>query len=247
VPVRGYDPAALAGRSGLWTAFAAVVILLASAAGCGGSDGDDGDETEQTAKPVTGTFVGKVSKPDTFVSVVAEPASNGQERRPVTVYACDAGRRCELFPGSATGNEFSATAEGGEGQADGKLSRRSASGSIELPGEESASYKADRATAAAGVYNLTVSANGRIRGASAAGVALTGTSTLPEPGSGTLKLADGSRLKFRTTRTSAEIARLEAGQLRLIVLSNGQLRGVGKTRQGADGDQLVFFIRSAAG
>jgi hypothetical protein len=237
----------LAGRSGLWTAFAAVVILLASAAGCGGSDGDDGDETEQTAKPVTGTFVGKVSKPDTFVSVVAEPASNGQERRPVTVYACDAGRRCELFPGSATGNEFSATAEGGEGQADGKLSRRSASGSIELPGEESASYKADRATAAAGVYNLTVSANGRIRGASAAGVALTGTSTLPEPGSGTLKLADGSRLKFRTTRTSAEIARLEAGQLRLIVLSNGQLRGVGKTRPAEDGDPLVFFVRSAAG
>jgi hypothetical protein len=112
---------------------------------------------------------------------------------------------------------------------------------------ESATYKADRATAAAGVYNLTVSASGRIRGASAAGVALTGTSTLPEPGRGTLKLADGSRLKFRATRTSAEIARLEAGQMRLIVLSNGRLRGVGKTRQGADGDQLVFFIRSAAG
>ena len=237
----------MAGRSGLWTAFAAVVILLALVAGCGGSDGDDGDEREQQAKPVDGTFVGKVSKPDTFVSVVADPASKGQERRPVTVYACDDGRRCELFSGSATGNEFNATAEGGEGKADGKLTRRSASGSIELPGEESASYKADRATAAAGVYNLTVSASGRIRGASAAGVALTGTSTLPEPGRGTLKLADGSRLKFRTTRTSAEIARLEAGQLRLIVLSNGQLRGVGKTRQGADGDPLVFFIRSAAG
>jgi hypothetical protein len=234
----------LAGRSGLWTAFAAAAILLASVAGCG--DDDDGDETERPAKPVAGTFVGKVSKTDTFVSVVADPASKGQERRAVTVYACDASRLCELFTGSATGNEFSARAEGGEGKADGKLTRRSASGSIELPGEESVSYKADRATAAAGVYNLTVSASGRIRGASAAGVALTGTSTLPEPGRGTLKLADGSRLKFRTTRTSAEIARLEAGQLRLIVLSNGQLRGVGKTRR-EDGDQLVFFLRSAAG
>ena len=193
-----------------------------------------------------GTFVGKVSKGDTFVSVVADPASKGQERRAVTVYACDASRRCELFSGTATGNEFSASAEGGEGEADGKLTRRSASGSIELPGEESVSYKAGRATAAAGVYNLTVSASGRIRGASAAGVALTGTSTLPQPGTGTLRLADGSRLKFRTTRTSAEIARLEAGELRLIVLSNGQLRGVGKTRQ-EGGDQLVFFVRSAAG
>jgi hypothetical protein len=240
-------PPALAGRSGLWTAFAAVVILLASAVGCGGSDGDDGDEAEREPRPVDGTYVGRVPKSDTFVSVVAEPASKGQERRAVTVYACDAERLCELFSGSSTGNEFSASAEGGEGEADGKLTRRSASGSIELPGGESVSYKADRATAAAGVYNLTVSANGRIRGASAAGVALTGTSTLPEPGRGTLELADGSRLKFRTTRTSAEIARLEAGQLRLIVLSNGQLRGVGKTKPAEDGDQLVFFVRSAAG
>jgi hypothetical protein len=142
---------------------------------------------------------------------------------------------------------FSARAEGGEGEADGKLTRRSASGSIELPGGESVSYKVDRATAAAGVYNLTVSANGRIRGASAAGVALTGTSTLPEPGRGTLKLADGSRLKFRTTRTTTETGSLKAGQLRLIVLPGGQLRGIGKTRQTEDGDQLVFFIRSAAG
>ena len=228
-------------------AFAAAAILLASLAGCGGSDDDDGDETEQQVKPVEGTFVGKVSKGDTFVSVVADPASKGQERRAVTLYACDAGRRCELFSGTATGNEFSASAEGGEGEADGKLTRRSASGSIELPGEESVSYKAGRATAAAGVYNLTVSASGRIRGASATGVALTGTSTLPQPGTGTLRLADGSRLKFRTTRTSAEIARLEAGELRLIVLSNGQLRGVGKTRPGEGGDQLVFFVRSAAG
>jgi hypothetical protein len=223
------------------------VILLASAAGCGGSDDDDADEAERTPKPVVGTYVGKVPRSDTFVSVVAAPASQGQERRPVTVYACDAKSLCELFSGSTTGNEFTATAEGGDGKAGGKLTRKTASGSIEPSRGESVRYEADRATAAAGVYNLTVSPNGRIRGASAAGVALTGTSSLPEPGRGTLKLADGSRLRFRATRTSAEIARLEAGQLRLIVLSNGQLRGVGKTGRAEDGNQLVFFVRSAAG
>ena len=78
-------------------------------------------------------------------------------------------------------------------------------------------------------------------------MALTGTSTLPEPGTGTLKLADGSRLKFRTTRASSRAGPLEAGQLRLIVLSNGQLMGVGKTKQGENGEQLVFFVRSPAG
>jgi hypothetical protein len=237
----------LDGRRGLWTAFLAVGLPLLSVTGCGGSDGDDGNDREQTAKPVAGTFVGKVAKSGTFVSVVAAPPSKGEERRPVTVYACDARRVCELLSGSATGNEFTAEAEGGEGKADGKLTRRTATGSIELPGGESVRYGAGRATAAAGVYNLTVSANGRIRGASAAGVALTGTSTLPEPGRGTLKLADGSRLKFRTTRISSEAGPLNAGQLRLIVLSNGQLRGVGKTKDDGDGNQTVFFVRSAAG
>lgn len=237
----------MAGKSGLRTAFAAVSILLASVAGCGGSDEDDADETERSAKPVAGTFVGKVSKGGAFVSVVATPAAKGEERRAVTVYVCDARRLCELFSGSATGNEFTANAEGGDGKADGRLTRKTANGSIEIPGEGTMDYEADRATAAAGVYNLTVSASGRIRGASAAGVALIGTSTLPEPGRGTLKLADGSRLKFRTTRTSAEPGRLEAGQLRLIVLSGGQLRGVGKTTRAENGDQIVFFVRSAAG
>lgn len=234
---------ALAAREGLWAALV-VMLLMTFGSGCGD---DGGDDAEQTAKPVAGTFVGKVSKSGAFVSVVAAPALKGQERRAVTVYACDAQRLCELFSGSATGNEFTASAEGGGGKADGKLTRRSASGSIELPRGESVSYEADRAAAAAGVYSLTVSANGRIRGASAAGVALTGTSTLPEPGTGTLKLADGSRLKFRTTRASADAGALDAGQLRLIVLPGGQLRGIGKTRQTEGGDELVFFIRSPAG
>jgi hypothetical protein len=234
----------LAGRQGLLAAFVAGTLLLASVAGCGGSDEDDGDDAERTAKPVAGTYVGKVPKSDTFVSVVAEPAPKGQERRAVTVYACDAERVCELFSGAASGNEFTASAEGSRGKADGKLTRKSASGSIEVSGGESVRYQADRATAAAGVYSLTVSANGRIRGASAAGVALTGTSTLPEPGRGTLKLADGSRLRFQITRASADAGMVDAGQLRVIVLSSGQLRGIGKTKRGED--ELVFFVRSAA-
>jgi hypothetical protein len=237
---------ALADRLGLRGALALSLLLVAFVAGCGGDDGDDSDDREQTSRPVAGTYVGKVSEGNTFVSVVADPPSKGQERRAVAVYACDAESTCELFSGSATGNDFTASAERGEGRAEGKLSRRSASGSIELPGAESVRYKVGRATAAAGVYNLSVSANGRIRGASAAGVALTGTSTLPEPGRGTLKLADGSRLRFQITRAPVQARTLDPGQLRLIVLPGGQLRGIGKTKQSEGGNQLVFFVRSAA-
>jgi hypothetical protein len=220
----------------------AVMLASGSFAGCGDSGDNDGDETEQTVKPVAGTFVGKVAKSDALVSVVVAEDTKGEETRAVTVYACDARRPCDLLSGSAIGNEFTASAEAGEGGAEGTLRRAAATGSIQLGGE-GMRFSADRATAAAGVYDLTVSANGKIRGVSAAGVALTGTSTLPEPGRGTLKLADGSRLMFKTTRTSADAGALQAGQVRLIVLPNGQIRGVGKNRT----DESVFFVRSLSG
>lgn len=244
---RGFvEDHALACRQGFWAAFVALALAMTFAAGCGDDDGDDSDNADRTPKPVAGTFVGKVPDSKAFVSVVAAPPAKGEDRRAATVYVCDARRLCELLPGTATGNDFSAEAEAGDTTAEGKLSSKQATGSIEMDGE-TLRFEAARATAAAGVYDLTVSASGRIRGASAAGVALTGTSTLPEPGTGTLRLADGSRLKFRTTKASDGAGAPEAGQVRLIVLPGGQLRGIGKTKQTEGDDQLVFYMRSLRG
>jgi hypothetical protein len=218
-----------------------VVLLLTALAGCGGDDGDgDGDKTEKKAEPVAGSFVGEVRGTDAFVGVVAAPPAKGQDEREVTAFVCDARRLCAWFSGSATGNGFTATS--GDAEAKGRLSSKVATGSVELPGGETVRYKVGAAAATAGLYDLTVSAAGKLRGASAAGVALKGESTLPPPGSGNLKLADGTRLKFEVTRNSAEDAtQLRPGQVRLIVLPDGQLRGVGKSRRGGSD----FFIRSA--
>jgi hypothetical protein len=221
---------------------AVVVLLLALFAGCGG-DNDDGDgdrDKTEKGKPVAGTFVGRIPETDAFVSVVASPPAKGQEKRDVTVFVCDSSV-CELFSGSAAGNRFTATSDG-EGEARGSLSGTAATGSVELPDGETVRYKAGAAPATAGVYDLTVSAAGKLRGASAAGVGLKGESTLPPPGSGSLKLADGTRLKFEVTKSSAEdAAQLRAGQVRLIVLADGQMRGAGKSRRGGSD----FFIASA--
>jgi hypothetical protein len=217
-----------------------LVLLLALLAGCGGDD--DGAQSN----PVAGTYVGKVRGTRAFVAVVASPAREGQDRRAVTVYACDARRICEWLSGSATGNGFEASSDDNDAEANGKLSDKSATGSIKLADGKSVRYEASRAAATAGLYDLTVSSNGRLRGASAAGVGLTGRSTAPGPGTGTLKLADGSRLRFDVTRDSAGDSRgLRAGQVRLIVLSGGQLRGAGKSRRAAGGGDSNFFIRSA--
>jgi hypothetical protein len=233
-------------RVGSWLSLAGAVLLLASPVGCGGDDGDDNDnDGENRSRPVAGTFVGKVQGTEAFVAVVAAPPAKGEDRREVTALVCDAKQVCGWFAGSTTGNRFVAKPADGEGQAAGNLSGKAATGSVKLPDGDTVRYNATEATASAGLYDLTVSAAGKLRGASATGVALRGDVTLPPPGSGKLKLADGSRLKFKVTRNSAaETARLRAGQVRLIVLPDGQLRGAGQSR---GGDATAFSIRSAKG
>lgn len=220
------------------------VLLLAALAGCGG-DGDDPEGVEKKAKPLEGTFVGKAKGEDAFVAVVASPAARGHERRELTVYACDAKRLCEWFSGSAAGNSFRIGAERGDGEASGELTREASTGSIELSDGKILRYKAERATAAAGLYDLTVSSSGKLTGASATGVGLTGKATIPKTGDGSLKLADGKRLKLEVTRSSVEASvPLRAGQVRVIVLSDHELRGAARSRRTAAGGHSDFFIRS---
>ena len=228
----------------LRTISASAVLLLAALAGCGGN-GDDDREGVREVKPLEGTFVGKAESGDAFVAVVASPVARGEERRELTLYACDAKRVCEWFSGSAAGNSFRVGAERGDGEASGELTREAATGSIELSDGKNLRYKAERATAAAGLYDLTVSSSGKLSGASATGVGLTGKSTIPKPGDGSLKLADGKRLKLDVTRSSARgSVPLRAGQVLAIVLPDHQLRGAARSRRTAGGGDSDFFIRA---
>jgi hypothetical protein len=216
----------------------AALLLLAPLAGCGG---DDDEEGEKKAKPVAGTFVSKVQGSEAFVSVVAAPPAKGQDKRVITVFACDAKNLCELFAGSAAGNDFTLKPAGGEGEAKGELTAKAASGTIEPPEGESLDYKAVQATATSGLYDLSITRDGKLRGASATGVALRGNVELPPPGRGTLKLADGKRLKLEVVEASGDGPQLRPGQVRLIVLPDRQLRGAGKSRGRGE---PAFFVRS---
>jgi hypothetical protein len=227
----------------LRTISASVVLVLATLAGCGGND--DERENVKEVKPLEGTFVGKAEGGEAFVAVVASPAARGDERRELTVYACDAERVCEWFSGPAGGNSFRVAAERGDGEASGKLTRKQATGVIELSDGKTLRYEAKPATATAGLYDLTVSASGKLSGASATGVGLTGRSSIPKPGGGSLKLADGKRLKLEVTRSSVDgSVPLGAGQVRVIVLSDQQLRGAARSRRTGGGGASDFFIRS---
>jgi hypothetical protein len=228
----------------------AVVLLLGALlpgglAGCGGDDaGDDDGGSEETAKLVEGTFVGKARGSDAFVAVVASPAPKGERRRDVTVFVCDGKALCEWLAGSANGNDFTAPSEDDDAEATVSITAKAARGSIEISDGETVRFTAARAAATEGLYTLKVSGSGRITGASAGGVGLAGRSTLPEPGPGTLRLADGTRLRFTASDSSGRDAiGFPAGEARVIVLGSRRLKGAG-TGRGGEGGGSGFFLRS---
>ena len=230
----------MSSRVGFWASSAAAVLLLALPVGCGGDDDDD-NNGENRPRPVAGTFVGKLQGSEELVAVVAAPPLKGEDRRDVSAFVCDAKQVCAWFTGSANGNAFVAKSGDGEGQTKVLLRGKNASGTVTLPDAKPGRYKASEATATAGLYDLTVSRKGKVTGASAAGVGLTGQLTLPPPGDGQLKLADGTRIKFKVTKASDEdTANLRPGQLRMIVLPNGQVSGAGESRGQSGGSD--FFV-----
>jgi hypothetical protein len=220
-----------------------LVSVLALVTGCGGGDDDD----DRPERLVDGTFVGKVSGTEALVAVVASPAERGRDRRAVSVYVTDGRRVGESLTGSVRGNSFTATSDDGDAEADGELSGDTATGAVELGDGETSRYRAARATAAAGLYALTVSRNGTLSGASATGVGLTSSSGLRAPGSGRLRFADGRRRRFSLTGAPAgDAARLRSGRFGLIVLPSGDMSGAGEART-TGGGALELFIRSARG
>jgi hypothetical protein len=242
--------ATVARRTRIWACFGVVAILVLPVLGCSGGDEAGAGETETRAeaeKPIEGSFVGKVSGTKAFIAVVAAPAEENEDKRGVQVFISDGRRLSEWFSDTIQANSFAAESADSDAEARGDLSEDSVAGSVELADGKTVEYTARRPAGAAGLYDVTISRAGELSGASAAGLGVTGEVTLRKQGSGMLKLADGERIKFDVTRGPAgDLIRLRAGQVRLIVLPGGELRGAGKSGSPAGGGDSDFFIRSSS-
>ncbi|WP_152690536.1 hypothetical protein [Jiangella alkaliphila] len=224
-----------------------VVLLLLSLAACSGDDNPDGEKsgTAMGADAFFGSFVGEVSGTEALVAVVAGPAEGEKGSGAVQIYLSDGSGLSEWFSGPISGDSFVAESDDGDAEMDGTLAADSVTGTVELPDGTTAEYRATPPSGAAGLYDLTISSAGELSGASAAGLGVTGQITLGEPGSGMLRLVDGKRLDFSVTQTPAgDLAHLRAGQVRLIVLSGGELRGMAKG-QPSDAGSVDLLIQSA--
>src|SRR5918992_3326686 len=142
----------------------------------GGGDDDGGDGEDGGSTEISGTYVGDAQDKDTFVAIVGPP-TEGEGGGESEMLVCDAASFCAALPATIDGTSLEAKSDDGEADAEGELSDDAVDGSVDLPDAKSTRYVADVATAAAGVYDLTVSKEGKLRGTSEAGVALTGEST----------------------------------------------------------------------
>jgi hypothetical protein len=236
------------GRTWVWLT-AAVLLLLTPLAFFNGDgddrpDGEGAEKAVEAVNAVVGSFVGEVSGTEAFVAVVAAPAEGGEESGAVQIFVSDGKGLSESFSGPISEGSFAAESDDGDAETEGKLSADSVTGTVVLPGGKTVQYKATPPSGAAGLYELKLSPAGELSGASAAGLGVTGQLSRGQQRTGVLRLVDGTRLEFSLTRTRADaLSNLRAGRVRLIILSDGELRGVAK--RGPANGGTGFFIRSA--
>jgi hypothetical protein len=207
------------------------VAGLAALSGCGSSGGP-------ATADVSGSFVGVVPGTDIYVAVVAAPPAREGQARAVRVYACDGARGAatvsEWFPGRGT-DAFALTSDSGRAQVRVTLGSDAARGVLSLADGRRLDFSAPPARGIAGLYEVTILPDGRVRGVSESGTRQSGrVSFRPDAsgryhGRGTYTTADGTRSPWASS-TGARLRRGRVIESRVIVLADGSRRGAFKRR-----------------
>ena len=127
----------------------ALVAVLTLAA-CG--DDDDEKDEKQAPRPVSGEFIGKTAGDRAAVAVLAE--GEGTTRK-VSVYVSDGKRTAEWFTSKTTANAVRLASEDKDAEVRLELTKRFASGTVELSGQ-SLAFRAPPRTAGEGLYSATI-------------------------------------------------------------------------------------------
>ncbi|MCA1718856.1 MAG: hypothetical protein LC781_19205, partial [Actinobacteria bacterium] len=145
--------------------------------------------------------------------------------RDVRAYLCNGDEINEWFTGTASGNDLALSSESG-GQLEGSLSPDASTGTINLEDGTSFPFKTELASGVAGLYDVTVSDDGQLRGSSEAGGRLEGRISEERNGeglypvTGTVTAPDGPSQEVQAVGPEAEPA-----EERWVVLADGRVKG----------------------
>jgi hypothetical protein len=208
-----------------------MLVALWLLVGCAGSPEDK--SKQQSTPPVAGNFVGEAPDADALVAIISSgPEQEGDAEHEVRAYLCDGKTINEWFVGKASGNDLDLSSESGAARLKGTLTPETSTGTITLADGRSLTFTANPATGVAGLYNVTVSDDGQLRGTSETGGRIEGrlgtqAASGYYPISGTLTPPGGGAQNFQASSTTAE-----AGDFRGIVLTADRIRGASKGEGG---------------
>jgi hypothetical protein len=214
------------------------VSVLALSLGSGTASAASGDAV------VSGTFAGKAQGAAAGVVVVAEkPTAEGQART-ISVYVCNGSSLSAWLTGKTAGNVVDLKSADGQVGVHVALTALAASGKVGLLGGSGFSFRVFR-TVRAGLFDVTVTATGLVRGTSTTGGKLTGhvgtSGKLPSQGTVTATVSGGGQ----DVNLTAFARHLTPGAYRWIVLTDGKVWGanrLGPIRGGIGG-----FVRPTGG
>jgi hypothetical protein len=181
------------------------VLLAVVPAACGGDDGEDAEpRPEDMERPMArpGVFVGAVAfSIDRIALALDDPDSGGRQQVRAYVTDGEPGGDSEWFEGTATGGRIELTSKSGKARLSGAVGQRDLHGTITLADGVNRHFHTIPATHGAGIYDVTVTADGRYTGTSTTGAKL----EAEQAGNfveGALMTPEGDRFPYRVVDAS---------------------------------------------
>ena len=228
-----------------------LVLLMMTAAACG-DDEDDGSPQRQTA-PV-GVYFGAVGMTtDRVALAVHAPDGGGRQRVRAFVVDGEPNGDAEWFDGPAEGVDVRLTSASGKARLKGTIEAAQVHGTVTLADGKERHFHTIPATHGAGIYDVTVSADGRYTGTATdgsrmegrqAGTFVEGVLTTPSGERHTYRVADLSRAyDYPLKGGAADRYTLVVSRYGLAQLGRG---GGDAVKTGAPGPNLIALDLGAS-
>lgn len=234
-----------------------LIGLLAVVPACGG-DEEEGEQPrpEDTERPMArpGVFFGAVAfSLDRIALVLDDPDSGGRQQVRAYVTDGEPSGDSEWFEGPATGGRIELASKSGRARLSGSVALRDLHGTVTLADGATRNFHTIPATYGAGIYDVTVTADGKYRGTSTTGAKL----EAEQAGNfveGALTTPNGERHLYRVVDASRvfnyETAGSRPDRYTLIVSRYGLTqvgRGGGEAvKAGAPGPNLIALDLGAS-
>lgn len=187
-----------------------------------------GDGASTAAAPVSGSYTGTTEGASIGVAVIAEPPAAEGQPRTISMYVCNGTSLAAWLTGQTTGDSAVLRSADRRFNARVKVGTRNASGVLALPTGRQLAFDAATTSSVAGLFDVTVAANGAFTGTSPTGAHVTGRIGVAGKLPAETTVRANATAGGRSVTLTAPARNLTPGTYRWIVLPNLKVVGSNK-------------------